>query len=300
MLYPEDMGATIRKYRIKLGLSQQELGDLLGVTFQAVSNWETGKAFPDMTLITRICEVFDINIDILFGKTPEPPPQPVRRVLPAAEAMVQQKPKTIEVISNTYIVAKRIAIITLIIFPIIIIFANLFGHSLLFGNLFTILGIGCIVLTPLAGAVAFIFMYFALVIEKKKICEIMHKTAIVLLIIGNLLSLFRINTVVHSPIDYIILFTQLFALIIPVFIFQKREKYNKAHKIYWICSLIVLCLYIFFVSVSTVVVGSAFATSQLRNSGGIILNYYFTQILFLVFILLTLRSHEPKSVLHTL
>ena len=43
-----DLGKRIAKHRKALGLSQEALGERLGVSRQAVSKWETGAAAPDM------------------------------------------------------------------------------------------------------------------------------------------------------------------------------------------------------------------------------------------------------------
>ena len=40
----------IRAYRSQLGMSQEELGKAVYVTRQTVSNWETGKSYPDIQI----------------------------------------------------------------------------------------------------------------------------------------------------------------------------------------------------------------------------------------------------------
>ena len=47
----EYTGQKIRKYREGKGLTQKELARTLGVSDAAVSKWERGKNFPDMTLL---------------------------------------------------------------------------------------------------------------------------------------------------------------------------------------------------------------------------------------------------------
>ena len=42
------LAANIQKYRKKCGLTQEELANKLGVTFQAVSKWENAKTAPDI------------------------------------------------------------------------------------------------------------------------------------------------------------------------------------------------------------------------------------------------------------
>lgn len=55
------------------GLSQEQLGERLDVTRQAVSKWESGQATPDVLTAARLCEVLQISADyLLLGKSVEP------------------------------------------------------------------------------------------------------------------------------------------------------------------------------------------------------------------------------------
>lgn len=60
------IGAQIRKYRNKKGISQEELGRAVGVTTQAVSKWERG-GVPDAELIPSIAKLIGVTTDMLFG-----------------------------------------------------------------------------------------------------------------------------------------------------------------------------------------------------------------------------------------
>ena len=62
------LAANILKYRKKSGLSQEELANQLGVTFQAVSKWENAKAAPDITFLPIMADIFGCYIDELFGR----------------------------------------------------------------------------------------------------------------------------------------------------------------------------------------------------------------------------------------
>lgn len=61
------IGKTIRMLRLRDKRTQTELADALGVSPQAVSRWETGGSFPDMTLLPSIARCFGVTIDTLFG-----------------------------------------------------------------------------------------------------------------------------------------------------------------------------------------------------------------------------------------
>ena len=53
--------------REEKGLSQSELGKMLGVTNKAVSKWENGAAKPNTKLIPQIAEIFGITVEELFA-----------------------------------------------------------------------------------------------------------------------------------------------------------------------------------------------------------------------------------------
>lgn len=54
------------------GLTQEQLGELLGVTRQAVSKWESGQTVPDILTLTKLCQSLQVSADfILLGKEPE-------------------------------------------------------------------------------------------------------------------------------------------------------------------------------------------------------------------------------------
>ena len=58
----EDIGKQIAAARKKKKLTQQELAKLLMVSDKAISNWETGKNYPDLTYIKDISKYLDIDL----------------------------------------------------------------------------------------------------------------------------------------------------------------------------------------------------------------------------------------------
>lgn len=63
-------GATIRTLREKLGMTQAELAEQLCVSDKAVSKWETGRGFPDVSLLEPIAKALHISVpELLCGQT---------------------------------------------------------------------------------------------------------------------------------------------------------------------------------------------------------------------------------------
>ena len=62
----EKIGKLIARLRRAKNLTQQDLGDIVGVGHQAVSKWERGNCLPDISIINKLCEVLDITSDELL------------------------------------------------------------------------------------------------------------------------------------------------------------------------------------------------------------------------------------------
>jgi transcriptional regulator with XRE-family HTH domain len=80
----ESLGQRIARLRKNKGLTQEELGDKVGVSSQAVSKWETDSSVPDVMLLVKIANLFDISVDELLGndrikETPQIVPVSERR-----------------------------------------------------------------------------------------------------------------------------------------------------------------------------------------------------------------------------
>lgn len=61
------LGETIKRLRREREMTQEALADILGVSFQAVSKWERGETFPDITALPSIASFFNVSIDTLLG-----------------------------------------------------------------------------------------------------------------------------------------------------------------------------------------------------------------------------------------
>ena len=61
----------IRFYRKKKGMEQKQLAQMLGITGNAVTNWENGRSRPDIQTLPRLCEILDVSLYELMG-LPDP------------------------------------------------------------------------------------------------------------------------------------------------------------------------------------------------------------------------------------
>lgn len=60
------LGENIRALRLRKRLTQEQVAQKLGVTYQAVSKWENGTNTPDIALLPEIAAFFGVTIDALF------------------------------------------------------------------------------------------------------------------------------------------------------------------------------------------------------------------------------------------
>lgn len=61
------LGSNIKKFRRELGLTQEELANILCVTGQAVSKWESENGLPDTAQIVPLANALNVSTDALFG-----------------------------------------------------------------------------------------------------------------------------------------------------------------------------------------------------------------------------------------
>ena len=61
-----ELCTQIKKYRTEAGMSQDEFADKIYVSRQTVSNWETGKNYPDINSLILMSETFGVSVDTLL------------------------------------------------------------------------------------------------------------------------------------------------------------------------------------------------------------------------------------------
>ncbi len=60
-------GAIIRKFRTDHHMTQMQLAELLSVSDKAVSKWECGKGCPDISLLSALADIFQIDVRVLLN-----------------------------------------------------------------------------------------------------------------------------------------------------------------------------------------------------------------------------------------
>ncbi len=57
----------LKEYRAKIGVNQQEMGKLVGVSRQTISQIERGDYSPSVTLVLKIAKVFGVHVEDIFS-----------------------------------------------------------------------------------------------------------------------------------------------------------------------------------------------------------------------------------------
>lgn len=80
------IASNIKKIRVDANMTQEEFGDVAGVSAMAVSQWENGRAVPRMGAVQRIADYFKISKGSVIDESPAPLPGALTPV--ASSAMV--------------------------------------------------------------------------------------------------------------------------------------------------------------------------------------------------------------------
>lgn len=67
MMDNQKFGDFIKKLRKEKGLTQKELGDKLNITDKAISKWERGLSFPDITMLNTLSDFFEVDVSELLN-----------------------------------------------------------------------------------------------------------------------------------------------------------------------------------------------------------------------------------------
>lgn len=84
MMQMQEVGKKIAARRKAKNMTQMALADAMGVSFQAVSNWERGHSMPDIAKLPELSSLLDLSIDDLL--TDDKPAKLVQHILDGDEA----------------------------------------------------------------------------------------------------------------------------------------------------------------------------------------------------------------------
>ena len=89
------IGKKIAYFRKKMDMTQEELADQLGISNQAVSNWETEQNNPDEDVLIKLADIFHVTLDELFDRKvsvfPWEDDDTIRAVVFVGHRMVKQE-----------------------------------------------------------------------------------------------------------------------------------------------------------------------------------------------------------------
>lgn len=125
---------NLRRLRIRRNLKQEDLAELVHVTRQTVSGWETGRRQPDLQMLQKLAEALDADVhELIYGTKPGTYPRYQRRY----------------VISTTVFggIAATGLLFRLLLWP----YLKVLAHTHHLGALVMI----CTILLPQAGSFAF-------------------------------------------------------------------------------------------------------------------------------------------------
>lgn len=62
------IGKRLKELRIEFGLTQAKVGVAIGVSEPTISLWESDKREPNITMITKLCDFYNVSADYLIGR----------------------------------------------------------------------------------------------------------------------------------------------------------------------------------------------------------------------------------------
>ena len=142
-----DIGSKLKSARAAAQRTQEEVAEALGVSRQTISNWETGKTYPDIVSVIKISDLYQISLDYLLREKGEPPVSDYIHYLEESTNTVKSKAKLSKIILAA--VYLGIWAFALIMFWFFISGSDAMGYSLMF--LWILLPITTFVLSLLTG-----------------------------------------------------------------------------------------------------------------------------------------------------
>lgn len=97
------IGKNIKQLRTDKGITQEQLSEAMGVSCAAVSKWERGETYPDITLLQPLAYYFGVTLDALMGYNDEKIRRDIDETLAHYRSLWKTDPKQArEVIVKAY------------------------------------------------------------------------------------------------------------------------------------------------------------------------------------------------------
>ena len=113
------LGENILKLRKQNGLSQEQLGDQVGVTRQTISNWELGETAPNPEQLKSLSKVLNVSIDELLDNEVK---EVLMKKVSNTEQLAGMTIKGIRIIGKgflIYVILVAIALISLFVYALV-------------------------------------------------------------------------------------------------------------------------------------------------------------------------------------
>ena len=113
------LGENILKLRKQNGLSQEQLGDQVGVTRQTISNWELGETAPNPEQLKALSKVLNVSIDELLDNEVK---EVLMKKVSNPEQLASMTIKGIRIIGKgflIYVILVAIALISLFVYALV-------------------------------------------------------------------------------------------------------------------------------------------------------------------------------------
>lgn len=165
-----NISEKIIRLRKTRGLSQEELADMLDVTRQSVSKWESGQSIPDIQKIVQLSQLFGVTTDYLLreDEDEQPPAENEKPVALKARAIRREEAQEFMARAKANGVRYAVATALCIMSPLLIIALNLGKGVEKLGSAVTnIIGISVLFVMVAAGVGLFIYSYLKNGTDKK-------------------------------------------------------------------------------------------------------------------------------------
>lgn len=80
------IGTTIKKLRRERDITQEQLAEYIGISSQAVSQWETDKTAPDISQLPLLAHIFDVSTDEILGVDLQKNEEKIQAIIDEAQA----------------------------------------------------------------------------------------------------------------------------------------------------------------------------------------------------------------------